>query len=127
MLANGFLNAEAPQLRFTMGALKLLTSYPFPGNVRELHNLVTRLTIMRGEGAGPLIHASDVRPELAGAFIAPSIWNTSSRRMGRDVVVEALVACGGDRAAAARALGISVRALEEHVGASPSLPLPRAR
>jgi DNA-binding NtrC family response regulator len=127
LLATDFLSAEAPQLRFTPGALKLLNSYPFPGNVRELHNLVTRLAIMRREGAGHSIHTSDIRPELVGTSIAPFIWNSSSRRLPRDVVVQALVACGGDRAAAARTLGISMRALEKHVGIEPPPLSPRSR
>ena len=39
MLAEDFLRAAAPQLRFSSGALKALAHYSFPGNVRELHNL----------------------------------------------------------------------------------------
>ncbi len=35
--------------------------------------------------------------------------------------------CGGDRTAAARKLGISVRALQQHVVVSPGSSPPRAR
>ncbi len=53
------------QKRFTPGALDLLRRYPFPGNVRELRNLVERLIIMT---PGPTVdqeqvHAVLPRPE----------------------------------------------------------------
>ena len=38
--------------------------------------------------------------------------------MRREMAMQALMACDGDREAAARKLGISVRALERHVAAS---------
>ena len=127
LLAAGFLRVAAPQLSFTPGALKALGNYPFPGNVRELHNLVTRFAIMQRDGASHLIHAADVRPELVGPPITPSIWKSSPLRMRREMAMQALMVCGGDRTAAARKLGISVRALQQHVvsGAPPAAP--RAR
>ncbi len=100
LLAAGFLRLTAPRLSFTAGALKTLGSYPFPGNVRELHNLVTRLAIMHRDGASQLIHAADVRPELLGPSISswifsPSIWKSSPFRMRREMALQALKICGG--------------------------------
>ena len=115
LLATGFLRLAAPQLRFTSGALKALGNYPFPGNVRELHNLVTRFAILQRDAASHLIHANDVRPELVSPSISPSIWRSSPFRMRREMAMQALMTCGGDRTAAARKLGISVRALQQHV------------
>ncbi|MDB4948803.1 MAG: sigma-54 factor interaction protein [Gemmatimonadetes bacterium] len=37
---------ERGQLRFTPDALRVLTEYPFPGNVRELQNVVERIVSM---------------------------------------------------------------------------------
>jgi len=57
------------QKRFTPGALELLRRYPFPGNVRELRNLVERLIIMT-PGASvdhEQVHAVLPRAELATA------------------------------------------------------------
>jgi DNA-binding NtrC family response regulator len=127
MLAAGFLQQEAPQLRFTPGALKALGNYPFPGNVRELHNLVTRFAIMQRHAANQLIHAAEVRPELAGPPLGPSIWQSSPFRMRREMALQALMVCGGDRVAAARKLGISVRALQQHVASGANPGAPRAR
>ena len=127
MLAAGFLRSTAPQLRFAPGALKALGNYPFPGNVRELHNLVTRFAIMQRNASNQLIHAAEVRPELAGPPLGPSIWQSSPFRMRREMALQALTVCGGDRVAAARKLGISVRALQQHVASGANPGAPRAR
>ena len=127
LLAAGFLRVVASRLSFTPDALSALGNYPFPGNVRELHNLVTRFAIMQRDEASHLIQAADVRPELAGPPITPSIWKSSPFRMRREMALQALMVCGGDRTAAARKLGISVRALQQHVVsiAPPARPRPR--
>jgi DNA-binding NtrC family response regulator len=126
LLAARFLRSVAPRLSFTPEALAALGNYPFPGNVRELHNLVTRFAIMQHD-ASQLIQAADVRPELVGPPITPSIWKSSPFQMRREMAMQALMVCGGDRTAAARKLGISVRALQQHVVsiAPPSAPRPR--
>jgi DNA-binding NtrC family response regulator len=119
LLATHFLRATAPHLSLTPGTLKALASYPFPGNVRELHNLVTRLAVEPREAAGGVIHATEVRALLASDKPA-SIWKASPIRMRREMALQALSACKGDRIAAARKLGISVRALQQHVAGSRS-------
>ena len=58
---------------FTEDALGLLSAYPWPGNIRELANLVERLTIL----SGPVIEGSAVRQVLragaaSGSLTAPS-------------------------------------------------------
>ena len=115
LLARGYLRLEAPHLRFTPGALKTLGKYSFPGNVRELHNLITRFAVLQRDSTSQLIQTADVRPELTGPFVGPSIWKSSPFRARREMALQALMVCGGDRAAAARKLGISVRALQRHV------------
>jgi transcriptional regulator of acetoin/glycerol metabolism len=127
LLAAGFLRAVVPRLSFTPEALQALGNYPFPGNVRELRNLVTRFAILQRDEASQLIQASDVRPELAGPPITPSIWKTSPFRMRREMALQALTVCGGDRTAAARKLGISVRALQQHVVSVAASTAPRGR
>jgi DNA-binding NtrC family response regulator len=127
LLAARFLRAVAPRLSFTTEALTALGNYPFPGNVRELHNLVTRFAITRHDEASQLIHAADVRPELVGPPITPSIWKSSPFQMRREMALQALMVCGGDRTAAARKLGISVRALQQHVVSIAPPATPRGR
>ena len=115
LLARGYLRLAAPHLRFTPGALKTLGKYSFPGNVRELHNLVTRFAVLQRDSTSQLIQTADVRPELTGPSVGPSIWKSSPFRARREMALQALMVCAGDRAAAARKLGISVRALQRHV------------
>ena len=51
-------------------ALARLTAHPWPGNIRELENVLER-TILFCEG--PTIHASDLPPEMSG--VAPATVN----------------------------------------------------
>jgi len=127
LLATRFLRAVAPRLSFTPEALTALGNYPFPGNVRELHNLVTRFAILQYNEASEFIQAAEVRPELVAPPITPSIWKSSPFQMRREMALHALMVCGGDRTAAARKLGISVRALQQHVIPSTAPAAPRAR
>ena len=115
LLARGYLRLAAPHLRFTPGALKTLGKYSFPGNVRELRNLVTRFAVLQRDATSQLIQTADVRPELTGPAVGASIWKSSPFRARREMALQALMVCGGDRAAAASKLGISVRALQRHV------------
>jgi DNA-binding NtrC family response regulator len=114
-------------LSFTPGALKALGNYPFPGNVRELHNLVTRLAIMPPDGVSRLIDTADVRAQFVAPVLSASVWKSSPFQMRREMVMQALMICGGDRTAAARKLGISVRALQQHVVVGSGSSPPRAR
>jgi DNA-binding NtrC family response regulator len=127
LLAVNFLRIAAPQLSFTPGALKALSNYPFPGNVRELHNLVTRLAIMPPDGVSRLIDTADVRAQFVVPVLSASVWKSSPFQMRREMVMQALMICGGDRTAAARKLGISLRALQQHVVVGSGSSPPRAR
>ena len=90
--------------RFTPEALALLERYPFPGNVRELRNLVERLIIMT---KGNAIRAEDVKP------IFPVTPTPASQRLSdavdafeRTQIEEALKAEGGSMTRAAQRLGL---------------------
>ncbi|HLV64778.1 MAG TPA: sigma-54 dependent transcriptional regulator [Polyangiaceae bacterium] len=105
-LANG-----RPDVRLTPDALSLLAGLPFPGNVRELQNLVERLVILNPDDA---VTAADVE-RLSGLGPAPA--PTGLYRPGvpfrvlveeaeRAILEEALEHNGGQMAATARALGL---------------------
>ncbi len=56
LLANYFLEKFNQRFNkkikgFTQAALAILDSYPWPGNIRELENLVERLVVLRSEGS----------------------------------------------------------------------------
>jgi two-component system, NtrC family, nitrogen regulation response regulator NtrX len=65
---------------FTQDALGLLSAYPWPGNIRELANIVERLTIL----SGPVIEASAVRQVLRAGAASGSL-NAPSALLGRSL------------------------------------------
>ena len=84
-----------------------LIAYDWPGNVRELANVVERAVVL---SQGPKIALHDLLPPIAGAE-GESISNTLSYRHAlnsakREVITRALVHAQGNRAAAARILGL---------------------
>ncbi len=70
-LAQRFLDATAPrglQLRWSEEALRRLETYDWPGNVRQLKNVVQRALLFRGEGTvlpASSVTFEDLRPTAA--------------------------------------------------------------
>ncbi|MBL8603184.1 MAG: sigma-54-dependent Fis family transcriptional regulator [Myxococcales bacterium] len=108
-------NDRAPK-RLSQGALNLLVRYPFPGNVRELRNLVERLVILT---PGDVIDEDDVRAALpastlAGApasgrdgYYTPGVsWKDLTEAVERDLLTRALEHHKGNATHAARDLGL---------------------
>ena len=96
---------RVPVPELTPGALDALARHDWPGNVRELRNALERAVVVRG---GQAIRAEDVQPSVALA--APALTLDEETRQ-REAALEALRLSGGNRDAAARRLGISVRTL----------------
>ncbi len=91
-------------------ALEALRCYDFPGNVRELENLLERAYAL---GAAGQITLADL-PSLSVTAPAskPAAGALNSLESGeRQLILGTLRACGDDRGAAARSLGISERTL----------------
>jgi DNA-binding NtrC family response regulator len=98
---------KAPAL--AAAALKALLSYDWPGNIRELRNVLERAVILaRGE-----ITVADL-PELirTGSDGSARRAGGSIRAAEREAIVAALKATGGNRRLAAERLGISRRTLQ---------------
>ncbi len=72
-LARHFLQAFSPAKRFSKEAIELLRTQPFKGNVRELRNLVERLSATHN---GNVIRVSDIPEEFRESFVP-----TSDRRL----------------------------------------------
>ncbi|HTR52788.1 MAG TPA: sigma 54-interacting transcriptional regulator [Kofleriaceae bacterium] len=90
-------------------ALALLRAYAFPGNVRELRNLVERAVALAD---GPSVTVESFPPELAARPAAAGAPLSSAvDDFERKQVVEALAQAGGNQSRAAALLGISRRAL----------------
>lgn len=89
--------------RLDAEAMAALRAYAFPGNVRELRNLIERALL--------LTDGDTITAEVL-ALPVPVMASTDSFALAeQDLVQQTLAQFGGDRAAAARALGISERTL----------------
>jgi two-component system response regulator PilR (NtrC family) len=120
----------------TPDALKALLGYGFPGNVRELENIVERAVALAGSRS---IGLGDLPPEVSGTVGAPGPSLLELPELGCDLdavigeverrlLIEALERTCGVRKAAAKLLGISFRSiryrLEKHgLDAGPVDPL----
>jgi two-component system, NtrC family, response regulator AtoC len=107
--------------RFSEDAWSLLAQHPWPGNIRELQNLIERLTILR---AGENVSAAVVREELAGAPVPETPADPEQQialapclhAAERAAISAALEKASGNRSLAARMLGISRRSLYNKLG-----------
>jgi transcriptional regulator with PAS, ATPase and Fis domain len=99
------------QIVLNRGALELLLKYTFPGNVRELHNLLESATALSQEHP-QLITEKDLKPLLSQALAHPMPSAVAEQPLAiedleRIAVERALRLCDGNRTRAARLLGIS--------------------
>jgi two-component system, NtrC family, response regulator PilR len=116
-------NMDAPQL--AADAIELLQAYPFPGNVRELENVLERALTLCADGiiaadhiklrGAPRLPATEMTP-------APSLEERGGGALGdkledmeRDAIVKALEKTRYNKTAAAKLLGMSFRALRYRV------------
>ncbi|MET4675655.1 MULTISPECIES: sigma-54-dependent transcriptional regulator [unclassified Luteibacter] len=111
-LADRFLREDGrPGKQLTEAALALLQAYAWPGNVRELRNVMERCRVLV---AGQRIDAADLAPMLntaapavaIAADAAPESLPDAVARLERTMIVDALREAQGNRAEAARRLGI---------------------
>jgi PAS domain S-box-containing protein len=92
----------------TPDAVGLLMMHDFPGNVRELENIIERAFVLCGAGR---IDTAHLPAELTGAgqpAPASAAENLAARRRSAEAraIQDALAACGYNRQQAARALGL---------------------
>jgi len=94
----------------TPEALETLNHYDFPGNVRELENLVERAYAM---GARDQITLGDL-PSLTAGSAAPAVGSGAIPQLAeveKELILRALSFYKDDKEAAAQALGISRRTI----------------
>jgi two-component system response regulator AtoC len=130
LLANYFVERYAKLYRrdgFSIPAwvVERLGRYRYPGNVRELENLIKRMIVLddpclvriplpNGDGSGEPSHSPS--PALEASLTAPSpslkeIGRRASQAAEREAIAKMLEQTGWNRVRAARALRISYRAL----------------
>ncbi|MGC4090766.1 MAG: sigma-54 dependent transcriptional regulator [Polyangiaceae bacterium] len=116
LLADAFLEGARVSngrsgIHFSEGAREALARLPFPGNVRELKNLVERLVILNSDDQ---VMAADVErfsgmgaaPNVTGLYRPGVPFRVLSEDAERTILEEALSQHGGQMAATARALGL---------------------
>jgi DNA-binding NtrC family response regulator len=97
-----------PRMTFASATLDALQAYSYPGNVRELRNLVERAVV---NGAGPEILPQDLPPHVREAL--PSGKKISLEELERAYIAEVLDHTRGKKTMAAQILGISRKTLLE--------------
>jgi DNA-binding NtrC family response regulator len=102
----------AKSLRFSDGALKSLLAYRWPGNVRQLINVVEQAAILT---EGPVIEVSDLpsdmRRESRSSWAHHDSEIVPLHEVEKQYIEFVLEKMGGHRTKAAKALGISERNL----------------
>jgi Nif-specific regulatory protein len=96
--------------RISSPAIDLLTSYSWPGNVRDLENCIERAVILSKD---QVIHSYNLPPSLQSAVSTntepTTTLDAALSRLEKEMIVESLKIAEGNMAAAARSLGISER------------------
>jgi DNA-binding NtrC family response regulator len=124
LLAQHFLNKHgSPQqgVSFDGETMQRFASYPWPGNIRELENLVQRALVMRNGH----VEMDDLPRHLGGAVVSgeespqrppgegvPSRELSSLEELEWDHIQSVLRATGGNRLQASQILGIDRRTLQ---------------
>jgi DNA-binding NtrC family response regulator len=89
-------------------ALARLVAYAWPGNVRELANVMERAVVL---GREPAITLQDLPPRVVAAQPGPpaeaASYQAAVNAYRRELIAVTLARTGGNRAAAAQALGLN--------------------
>lgn len=128
------LRSGLPPPELTPEALALLEAQPWPGNIRELRNVLEQ-AVMRSESVrvevevfSRVLHESGVQPRQAAplrteAASAEAVLAVSVRPLAEQVAAleaqairDAMLALGGNKVAVAKALGISRATLYVRLG-----------
>ena len=99
-------------------AMLRLTAYDWPGNVRQLLNIVQTMVVMSGDQSGNTIGVEFVPEEVresemggGSSYSIGSLAGTSLEQLERQAIRETLKLTGGNREQAAKMLGIGERTL----------------
>lgn len=88
-------------------AVGLLLSYDWPGNVRELENAIERAVNYAWSEQICVRHLPPAIVRSSGSSPWPGLYRERLRAVNRELLLEALRACGGNKTRAARMLNLS--------------------
>jgi two-component system response regulator HydG len=98
--------------RSTITARELLKAYDYPGNARELANIIERAVIV---ATGKKLEEHDLPATLSAAVNAQQRKGRSLAQVEAAYITETLAATGGNKTECARILGISRKNLYEKI------------
>ncbi|MDP2340462.1 MAG: sigma-54 dependent transcriptional regulator [Deltaproteobacteria bacterium] len=111
---------------FEPRALQALSSWTYPGNVRELSHAVERAVLLCPDGQAlrfddlpPAIRAAE--DDEAARFLTFRIGQMSLPQMERAAIDATMVFAAGDKVQAAKLLGLSLRTLYRRLGEKPGV------
>jgi len=111
-LAEYFLRLKTPAKSFAPDAISALLSHSWPGNIRELRNLIAKVSMESSESQ---IDAEKIKAALSGGAAtrrqSASMPVGNLESMEEQMIIRALERTGGQRTLAAEQLGISRRTL----------------
>ena len=96
-----------PMPHISSAFYKTLLSYPFPGNVRELQNIIERAVALATE---PYLDVKDLPPDIALSMTQPSAPeknDTQLKTLEKEHIAEVYRRCGYNQTETALQLGIS--------------------
>ena len=115
-------------LRVSPAAVRVLANYPWPGNIRELSNLVERLAIIKPDGtievddlppkyrearSGPV---AEINPVVEAMLMTEANLKEHLQSVEQDLIGQAIQASDGVVAQAARLLSMQRTTLVEKIG-----------
>ncbi len=103
ILAERLLHNIAPEICLENGAVARLQRHDWPGNIRELRNLLTKLVLSGAPRIGPAEVDAALPRNIAATEQTGSVLRDAQARQ----VAAAMKACHGNVSAAARTLGVS--------------------
>jgi two-component system NtrC family response regulator len=104
-----------PRVDFTKEAMEYLQSLPYPGNIRELKNLLERTLLVSGKET---LDAEDFKKQNvqpADALTSKNMGSLTLDEIERQRIVQALEQYGGNISQVASALGLSRPALYRRI------------
>lgn len=118
---------ETSEVSMEPQAEELLVAYDWPGNIREMENVIDRALILADDGqitcadltsqitkGAPTVETTKVASTVAAATVTADSGESlrdQVRRYEKEVIDRALVEAGGDRRVAAQKLGLGLSSL----------------
>ncbi len=128
-LVQSFLRSLSRKLRFSDAAMSWLAQRRWPGNIRELRNVIERVALLAEDDwidiatlealadMRMLGEAGDEIDRLTRSLLAvPEQRGSKFDLMEGAILRQAMAACGGNKSAVARLVGVDRRVIERRLG-----------